>query len=50
MADEMIAVLLHRVTHYELHGWGPQHFTPALKKEICGRLQDRIMFGCGFPA
>jgi uncharacterized protein len=48
--DEMIAVLLHKGNvHYELHGWGPQHFTPALKKEIRGRLQDRIMFGCDFP-
>lgn len=48
--DEMIAVLLHKGNvNYELHGWGPQHFTPALKKEIRGRLQDRIMFGCDFP-
>jgi uncharacterized protein len=49
--DEMIAVLLHKGNvHYELHGWGPRHFTPALKKEIRGRLQDRIMFGCDFPS
>jgi predicted TIM-barrel fold metal-dependent hydrolase len=48
--DDMIAILLHKGNvHYELHGWGPQHFTPALKKEIRGRLQDRIMFGCDFP-
>jgi hypothetical protein len=48
--DDMIAVLLHKGNvNYELHGWGPQHFTPALKKEIRGRLQDRIMFGCDFP-
>jgi uncharacterized protein len=48
--DDMIAVLLHKGNvDYELHGWGPQHFTPALKKEIPGRLQDRIMFGCDFP-
>jgi predicted TIM-barrel fold metal-dependent hydrolase len=48
--DDMIAVLLHKGNvHYELHGWGPQHFSPALKKEIRGRLQDRIMFGCDFP-
>jgi predicted TIM-barrel fold metal-dependent hydrolase len=48
--DEMIAILLHKpnVT-YELHGWGPRQFTPALKKEIRGRLQDRVMFGCDFP-
>jgi predicted TIM-barrel fold metal-dependent hydrolase len=48
--DDMIAVLLHKGNvNYELHGWGPQHFSPALKKEIRGRLQDRVMFGCDFP-
>jgi len=48
--DEMIAVLLHKPNvAYELHGWGPRQFSPALKKEIKGRLQDRIMFGCDFP-
>lgn len=48
--DEMIAVLLHKANvHYELHGWSPKAFTPALKREIGGRLQDRIMFGCDYP-
>ncbi len=48
--DEMIAVLLHKANvMYELHGWGPKHFSPALKREIKGRLQDRIVFGCDFP-
>jgi uncharacterized protein len=48
--DEMIAVLLHkRNIQYELHGWSPKYFTPALKKEIGGRLQDRIMFGWDWP-
>ena len=48
--DEMLAILAHKpnVT-YELHGWGPRQFAPALKKAIAGRLQDRIMFGCDFP-
>jgi predicted TIM-barrel fold metal-dependent hydrolase len=32
-----------------LHGWGPRQFDASLKKEIRGRLQDRIMFGCDFP-
>lgn len=49
--DEMIAVLLHKGNvSYELHGWSPKYLTPALKKEIRGRLQDRVMFGCDFPA
>lgn len=48
--DEMIAVMLHKsnVT-YELHGWGPRQYAPALKKEIGRRLQSRILFGCDFP-
>jgi uncharacterized protein len=48
--DEMIAVLLHKGNvSYELHGWSPKAFSPALKREIGGRLQDRIMFGCDYP-
>lgn len=48
--DEMLAILIHKpnVT-YELHGWGPRRFTPALKKAIGRELQDRVMFGCDFP-
>ena len=49
--DEMIAVLLHKGNvSYEIHGWSPKYLTPALKKEIRGRLKDRVMFGCDFPA
>ena len=48
--DEMIAVLLHKANvSYELHGWSPKHLSPALKKEIGSRLQDRVMFGCDYP-
>jgi uncharacterized protein len=48
--DEMIAVLLHKGNvSYELHGWSPKTFSPSLKREIGGRLQDRIMFGCDYP-
>lgn len=48
--DEMIAIMLHKPNvSYELHGWGPKQFTPALKREIGRRLQDRVMFGCDFP-
>lgn len=49
--DEMLAVLLHKGNvSYELHGWGPRQYSPALKKEIGRRLQDRVMWGCDFPA
>ncbi|MCW5693304.1 MAG: amidohydrolase [Pseudolabrys sp.] len=48
--DEMIAIMLHKGNvHYELHGWSPKTLSPALKREIGGRLQDRIMFGCDYP-
>jgi predicted TIM-barrel fold metal-dependent hydrolase len=48
--DEMLAILAHKPNvAYELHGWGPRQFSPALKKAIAGRLQDRVMFGCDFP-
>ena len=48
--DEMLAILRHKPNvFYELHGWGPRQFTPALKSAIRGRMQDRIMWGCDFP-
>jgi hypothetical protein len=48
--DEMIAVLLHKSNvSYELHGWSPKSYSPALRREIGGRLQDRIMFGSDYP-
>ena len=46
----MLAVLAHKPNvSYELHGWGPRQYSPALKKAIAGRLADRVMFGCDFP-
>lgn len=48
--DDMLAILLHKSNvQYEVHGWSPKYFTPALKKEIGSRLQDRIMFGWDWP-
>lgn len=48
--DDMLAVMLHKGNiMYEVHGWSPKYFTPALKKEIGGRLQDRILFGWDWP-
>ena len=48
--DEMLAILRHKPNvAYELHGWGPRQFSPALKSAIEGRMQDRIMWGCDFP-
>jgi len=48
--DEMIAVLLHKGNFFnELSGWSPKYFTPQLKREIAGRLQDKFMFGTDYP-
>jgi uncharacterized protein len=48
--DDMIAVMLHKANvQYELHGWSPKYLSDSLKKEIGGRLQDRVMFGCDYP-
>ena len=48
--DEMIAVLIHKSNVVmELSGWSPKYFSPALKKELHGRLQDRAMFGTDYP-
>ena len=49
--DELLMVLLHKPNVYnELSGWSPKYFTPALKREIGGRLQDKFLFGSDFPA
>lgn len=48
--EEMIAILMHKGNvSYELHGWSARRFEPSLKKQIAGRMQDRVMFGCDFP-
>lgn len=49
--DEMLMILLHKENVFnELSGWNPKYFTPTLKKEINGRLQDKFMFGSDYPA
>ncbi len=49
--DEMTAVALHKGNVYwELSGWAPKHFPPALKTDIRGRLRDKIMFGSDYPS
>lgn len=48
--DEMIAVLLHKANVYgDLSGWAPKYFPDVLKREINGRLQDKVMFGSDYP-
>jgi len=49
--EEMLAVLQHKGNVYnDLSGWSPKYFSPSLKREINGRLQDKFMFGSDYPA
>ena len=49
--DEMIAVALHKGNVYwEMSGWAPKYFPDAIKRDIRGRLRDKIMFGSDYPS
>jgi predicted TIM-barrel fold metal-dependent hydrolase len=49
--DEMIAVALHKGNvSWELSGWAPKYFPDSLKRDIKGRLKDKIMFGSDYPS
>ncbi|MBI2017125.1 MAG: amidohydrolase [Candidatus Rokubacteria bacterium] len=49
--DEMTAVALHKGNvFWELSGWAPKYFPEGLKRDIKGRLQDKIMFGSDYPS
>jgi uncharacterized protein len=49
--EEMTAVALHKGNVYwELSGWAPKYFPEQLKKDIRGRLRDKVMFGSDYPS
>ena len=49
--DEMTAVALHKGNVYwELSGWAPKYFPESLKKDVRGRLRDKVMFGSDYPS
>ena len=49
--DEMTAVALHKGNvFWELSGWAPKYFPDSLKKDVRGRLRDKIMFGSDYPS
>jgi predicted TIM-barrel fold metal-dependent hydrolase len=49
--EEMIAVALHKGNvSWELSGWAPKYFPEALKRDIKGRLKDKVMFGSDYPS
>jgi len=49
--EDMTAVALHKGNVYwELSGWAPRYFPESLRKDIRGRLQDKVMFGSDYPS
>ena len=49
--DEMIAVALHKGNvSWEMSGWAPKYFPDAIKRDIKGRLRDKVMFGSDYPS
>lgn len=48
--EENLMILLHKSnTFMDLSGWAPKYFPEPLKREMKGRLQDRVMFGSDYP-
>jgi uncharacterized protein len=49
--DEMTAVALHKGNVYwEMSGWAPKYFPEGLRRDIRGRLRDKVMFGSDYPS
>ncbi len=49
--DDMTAVALHKGNVYwEMSGWAPKYLPADLKRDIRGRLRDKIMFGSDYPS
>ncbi len=49
--DEMTAVALHKGNvFWELSGWAPKYFPDSLKRDVRGRLRDKVMFGSDYPS
>lgn len=49
--EEMTAVALHKGNvFWELSGWAPKYFPDSLKRDIRGRLRDKVMFGSDYPS
>ncbi len=49
--DEMTAVALHKGNvFWEMSGWAPKYLPGDLKRDIRGRLKDKVMFGSDYPS
>lgn len=48
--EDAIAMAIHKSNiYFDLSGYAPKYFPEPLKKEIKGRLKDRVMFGSDYP-
>jgi predicted TIM-barrel fold metal-dependent hydrolase len=48
--DEMLAVAQHKTNVYiDLSGWSPKLWSPDLKRNVFGPLQDRVLYGSDYP-
>jgi predicted TIM-barrel fold metal-dependent hydrolase len=49
--DEATAVALHKGNVYwEMSGWGVKYIPDSIKRDIRGRLKDKMMFGSDYPS
>jgi predicted TIM-barrel fold metal-dependent hydrolase len=49
--EETIAVALHKGNvAWELSGWAPRYFPESVKRDVRGRLKDKVMFGSDYPS
>ena len=49
--DEMTAVALHKGNvFWEMSGWAPRYLPDGIKRDIRGRLKDKVMFGSDYPS
>ncbi|MBI2755879.1 MAG: amidohydrolase [Chloroflexi bacterium] len=49
--EETIAVALHKGNvSWEMSGWAPKYFPDSIKRDMRGRLKDKIMFGSDYPS
>jgi predicted TIM-barrel fold metal-dependent hydrolase len=48
--EENLMILLHKANVFmDLSGWAPKYFPEPLKKDMKGRLKDKVMFGSDYP-
>ena len=49
--DEMTAIALHKGNvFWEMSGWAPKYLPDGIKRDIRGRLKDKVMFGSDYPS